>query len=373
MSEIDPAAPIQQPVPPHEGEAFNDSDQFQAETDHLAEGRAALDKIEAAVPELLEGRVPKALEERVFAAGFTEYAVGFNQSDGITDIEEATELLEEDGGIELQIYNLDQRFLLHDKEDPIFMYPLGYYGPRIGRFVYAIPTNIDSGEKPRNVAAQANEAFTDNVPGDLFVESEDGETVVNSKYCAGFIDAEQNFHPNAEFMKDKVEPAEIGDIALDGEVELIAAKLATPTESDETRLGNKIEAVRGFLEQEGLDIDTQTSKFEEQVRQRVDEIWNHALSEGRHQLTETEVGEIRTMRQLVEEQRAFVKHFHTEEDAENLAASENNDVSEKNAQAQVDRLFALSKDRKLTDAEKFAYRKAKQYLANKGEKLAADA
>lgn len=162
--------------------------------------REAKETLMGSNSELFEGRVPAHIESIIKAAGFEQYAVGFNQSEGVQTITEATDLLKRNQGIELGIYNPDQRFLLHDATTPSEDYPLGYFGPRMGRFVYAIPVDASAAYKPKD---EANDLYSEHIPKDLYVENEQGELVANVKYCAGFIDSDQVFRTNPNFMKDK--------------------------------------------------------------------------------------------------------------------------------------------------------------------------
>lgn len=160
----------------------------------------AKEKLQASNPELFKGRISEEFEAKLREAGYNAYAIGFNQHDAITDIEDAKKYLEESGGIELGMYNPDQRFLLHDKGHPMEDYPMGYYSPKMGRFVYAFPVEQGIDSAPHNaVAAQ------DGIPGDTFVKNTRGDMVANAKYCVGFIDGNQVFHPNEAFLsKDKI-------------------------------------------------------------------------------------------------------------------------------------------------------------------------
>lgn len=157
--------------------------------------KEAKTKLQESNPELFEGRVGKELESVLHEAGYDTYAVGFNQHDAITDWSEAIEYLKETGGVELGIYNPDERFLLHDKEHPMDDYPMGYYSAQVGRFVYAFPVENTAEDAPRNAVA-----LNRGIPKDTFIDNAEGEQVANARYCVGFIDGDQIFHPYEGFM-----------------------------------------------------------------------------------------------------------------------------------------------------------------------------
>ncbi|HEX8183022.1 MAG TPA: hypothetical protein VF575_05480 [Candidatus Saccharimonadales bacterium] len=324
---------------------------------------AAFTKLEQTNPELMEGKVAQQFAEKLKLAGYDRYAVGFNQSDAIQTIDEAEELLDEQGGVALGMYNIYQRFLIHDQESPMPEYTLGYYGPRAGRFVYVFPVDNKSSQPARVEASHASEIDNEHLPADMFLEGPDEEPVVNSKYCVGFIDGEQNFHPNEDFMED-AEGNEVGRLLLSsgiGETALGGEGLATPSEED--NMAETVDAAAQVVEVNGTDIDSQSQKFEGTVKERVHSIWTAAMSEGRHQLTSQELSEIKNLSELVTQQRKFTERF--KQSQENSVESDAS-ASAQNAQRLVDRYAAIAQDRGLNAAEKLAYRKAKLFLHERG-------
>lgn len=168
--------------------------------------KEAKQKLMESVPELFEGKVPPELESLIIAAGYDEYAVAFNQHDAIDTLYAANSYLNEQGGVELLGYNIDQRFIIHDSSAPVESYPLGYYGQKAGRFVYALP--VDSSKASGSPRQEVSLPGAESIPTDVFVTNTNGEEVVNKKYCAGFIDSDQVFHANPLFMKSKAELAQ---------------------------------------------------------------------------------------------------------------------------------------------------------------------
>lgn len=168
--------------------------------------KEAKQKLQDTHPELFEGRVAPEFEAILKEAGYDSYAVGFNQHDAIADWEEATQYMEENGGVEMVGYGPNQRFLIHDSESPSENYPMGYYSARVGRFVYAFPVENGADSAPRVAASVA-----EGIPGDTFIPNAEGEEVANIKYCVGFIDGDQVFNLNEKFMSKVEESGEIMD------------------------------------------------------------------------------------------------------------------------------------------------------------------
>lgn len=373
MAEFAPLQPQEAPIMPPLAPEGNDEAAHKAwiEAGERYE-RESLDKLVSAHPELAEGGLTQDLEDKIFAAGYSEFAVGFNQSNAVSTPQEAAELLDEQGGIELGMYNLDQRFLIHDKQNPSHMYPMGYYGARMGRFVYAFPIRGETAETPAGEASRTGDGNTEHVPEDLYIQSPDGETVVNAKYCAGFIDDQQVFYPNVAFMAE-TEPAEGSQPEVQMDEKLAAAEdlggvalaneVSVPNIADveANRTTENIEVVRDYLEREGLDIGVQTEKFEADVKTFVNQIWEKAIAEGRTKLTDNEMASIRLASEAVQKQRNFVDAYKDNESQRTEV--ESRATAEQNAQQVVDKLFQASSKRPLTQQERYVYRKAKRFLA----------
>jgi hypothetical protein len=351
--------------PPHDLEGDSDihPDEIRARQEWVDSEQKfydeALNTLEKSHAWLFEGRIPEEFEKKLQQAGYKDYAVGFNQSEAIDTVEEAEELLTEYGGIELGIYNLGQRFLVHDQESPMPLYPMGYDGPKFGRFVYAFPTDGKSGEPARVEVSNSNGLVDDHLPHDMFVEvvDEEGEAelVVNAKYCVGFIDGEQTFHLNEDFMEedDELEQPvrDVGNAAMQGTVELRQAEV--------------VDTVAGYLEREGLDIDVQTQKFEDAVTQRVQVIWDNALAEGRRQLNSEETEEIRRMNELVVGHREFVGRFKQAQEAKPESQEQEPvtiEMIEENALNLIARYTQIAEKRPLTEGEDNALLKAQLFV-----------
>lgn len=99
---------------------------------------------------------------------------------------------------------------------------MGYYTSKIGRFVYAFPVASTSSEAPRTAAS-----LEQDIPEDAIIEYEDGERVANEKYCAGFIDGNQVFHRNADFMKEEPQTNEAFEADVQARVREIRQTAAT--------------------------------------------------------------------------------------------------------------------------------------------------
>jgi hypothetical protein len=151
--------------------------------------------LETTAPELLEGRLPKELADRIGS----EYAIGLRQL-GSYEAEDAQEELDDDGGVDVSNLGLVQSFNVIKKNDDDLttkgIVIKGYYGAHAGgKFVIAVPM-AEGITDP----TQAYDSIPDMQRG---LESSDNSdfSAVNPKYVAGFIDGEGIFHPNENFMQ----------------------------------------------------------------------------------------------------------------------------------------------------------------------------
>ena len=148
---------------------------------------------------LLEGKLPAGQAEKL---GSQKYVLGVNQSQ-VFFIEDAKDYLEEDSGIGLGMYGLDQRFLLVDENSTVVdseyterVMVGGYYqNSNIGRFIIAIP--MDRREQYGTPLDAISEA--DAIEDFIQPTSEDGGRSVSPKYIAGFIDSAGVYHENGNF------------------------------------------------------------------------------------------------------------------------------------------------------------------------------
>lgn len=183
----------------------------QERMDRINESARVTEKIKGQAPELLEGRLPAELENRLEGKS---YAIGVNTS-GPDTLDEAISYIEENNGIALVNYNLHQRFLITDSQTDqgysAGAVSEGYYGHDRGRNIIAIPvdsTKLDADiadMNPRQLAEAAEIYQT--VPADFFVEApptaRGSDRAVNPKYIAGFIDGDSVWHENPSFMTDE--------------------------------------------------------------------------------------------------------------------------------------------------------------------------
>lgn len=150
--------------------------------------------LETSAPELLEGRLPKELADRIGS----EYVIGLRQL-GSYEADEAQEKLDADGGVDVSNLSLTQSFnVIKDTDDDWTTKGTvvrGYYGVRGGgKFVIAVPMHDASNP------STAYESVPD-MQQELRTSSDPNHRAVNPKYVAGFIDGEGVFHPNENFMR----------------------------------------------------------------------------------------------------------------------------------------------------------------------------
>lgn len=171
--------------------------------------------IEKSAPELLRGALPPDQEQLL---ANREYILGVNQS-GAATVKEALEYVNESQGIDLGMYNLQQRFKFLDREttqhspnDTAATLAHGYYGNSdIFRYVIAVPMDeYYKTEKHSTADTDAVNALDDEkLPPDFLTFDasrvagmEHGDSV-SPKYIAGFIDGDGNYHANKNFTKSE--------------------------------------------------------------------------------------------------------------------------------------------------------------------------
>lgn len=171
----------------------------------------ATEALRATAPELLEGYLPKELQERFLGVmgPDKDYAVGVNQSRGMEDKNSAEELLAGRGGISMNgdDTSFGRRFVIFDAdsaEQGSDQWLAGYYGPATwGRLVTVFPVDKSDDYPP---SAQVNELEDEALPQDFLTiyRNANGaaDLSVSAKYVAGFID-DQGFHPNASFLTEE--------------------------------------------------------------------------------------------------------------------------------------------------------------------------
>ena len=150
--------------------------------------------LETSAPELLGGRLPKELADRIGS----EYVIGLRQL-GSYEADEAQEKLDADGGVDVSNLSLTQSFnVIKDTDDDWTTRGTvvrGYYGVRGGgKFVIAVPMREETNP------SIAYESVPD-MQEELRTSSDPNHRAVNPKYVAGFIDGEGVFHPNENFMR----------------------------------------------------------------------------------------------------------------------------------------------------------------------------
>jgi len=177
--------------------------------------------LEISAPELLSGRLPKELADRIGS----EYAIGLRQL-GSYEATEAQGQLDADGGVDVSNLGLVQSFNVikpsDDADTTKGTVIKGYYGAHAGgKFVIAVPM-VEGITDP----TQAYDSTPDMQKG---LESSDNPdfSAVNPKYVAGFIDGEGVFHPNQNFMKSS-EP-KLSSESLDSQPQQVEA--AEPKEA----------------------------------------------------------------------------------------------------------------------------------------------
>lgn len=297
-------------LPDEQREYYQDQ---RREANFVKDARATLMETQ---PELFDGKVPADAEEKIRQAGYEGYAVGFTQIDAIADVEQATQYLDEHSGVAMAGYGLHQRFLVHDSSQPMEDYPLGYYTPRAGRFVYAFPVSTTETNSPRD-AAIVGEA----IPDDMYVTGEDGNEYVNAKYCVGFIDGNQIFHQNPGFMetqrdKDGLDAYERGvrekvrSIHAEAEAsgreltdaEVMSIRGLSLAVKARRERGSHDEQLKTFMEDEAIDPETARLRYETQVQEFVRGLHKKAADEGR-ELTDGEKQQISNAAQTVQDLR----------------------------------------------------------------------
>lgn len=165
----------------------------QAEQVHELEARVEAN-LETSAPELLEGRLPKELADRIGS----EYVIGLRQL-GSDEAGEAQEKLVADGGVDVANLSLTQSFNVIKESDDDWTTKgtviRGYYGVQGGgKFVIAVP--LHGADNPTT----AYETVPD-MQQELRTSSDPNHRAVNPKYVAGFIDGEGVFHSNENFMR----------------------------------------------------------------------------------------------------------------------------------------------------------------------------
>jgi len=196
---------------PHNDGAWQQQNNLE---DHQAAVARVEQALQASAPELLDARLPRDLEDRLLGAtvpdGFTAYALGIHQAGAYT-IEQATE---ESAAtpVTLNGQSISAHFVLVSPEDGQDMIrkvvTQGHYGLAFGKYVYAFPVEqheVDEhgGIARRPVAMSTYSEGDPRSPTDLLVTGNEKE-YVNPKYCAGFIDADGQFHENTSFMLSPV-------------------------------------------------------------------------------------------------------------------------------------------------------------------------
>jgi SAM-dependent methyltransferase len=187
--------------------------------EHIAQQEKTVEQnLETSAPELLEGKLPKELADRIGS----EYVIGLRQL-GSYEADEAQEKLDADGGVDVSNLSLTQSFIVIKDSDDDWTTKgtviRGYYGVRGGgKFVIAVPLH----------GADSPTAAYESVPDmqqELRSSSDPDHRAVNPKYVAGFIDGDGTFHPNENFMRS-------GEAKLGGETAATPqAETITPTES----------------------------------------------------------------------------------------------------------------------------------------------
>jgi hypothetical protein len=151
--------------------------------------------LELTAPELLEGRLPNELADRIGS----EYVIGLRQLES-EDVGEAQEQLDDDGGVNVSNLGLVQSFNVLKPNDYSWTIKgtviSGYYGATGGgKFVIAVPM-----AEGINSPSEAYDTLPD-MQQELLSSSNPDHRAVNPKYVAGFIDAEGVFHANKNFMR----------------------------------------------------------------------------------------------------------------------------------------------------------------------------
>lgn len=168
--------------------------------------------LEASVPELLKGRLPQNLEDKLLSAiapsGFTAYAIGVHQAGACTAKQAVAESAETP--ITLGGGSIGSHFRIVDPMDAPDLtrgnVVYGKYGDdRLGKYVYAFPVKQSDVDKYGGLVripagAPAYPEGDPASPSDLITQAGDHADVVNPKYCAGFIDEDGRFHENTDFM-----------------------------------------------------------------------------------------------------------------------------------------------------------------------------
>lgn len=181
----------------------NEVQQIEGRKDTKIEYSKTLERIKKTAPSLLEGKLPIVQLEKMQSE---RYVLGLNQS-ATMSLDDAIAEVQDNNGISLGIYNLNQRFLFVDegstKDHPADTEKTvvgGYYGaPSIGKFVIAIPMGRFAEHKPDYSSEEASFAYHAIEDFTVPTEFHEGESV-NPKYIAGYIDDKGEYHANTNFM-----------------------------------------------------------------------------------------------------------------------------------------------------------------------------
>lgn len=191
--------------------------------------------LEASAPELLAGRLPKELADRIGS----EYVIGLRQL-GSDEAGEAQEKLTADGGVDVANLSLTQSFNVIKETDDDWTTKgtviRGYYGVQGGgKFVIAVP--LHGADSPTT----AYESVPD-MQQELQTSSDPNHRAVNPKYVAGFIDGEGVFHPNENFMRSN--EAKLSGESAPSSPSLEAAELQESANPYERLTPEQLTAVR---------------------------------------------------------------------------------------------------------------------------------
>jgi len=166
---------------------------------------------------LRKGTLPPDQIARLTEAGITDYVLGTNQSQVLSDKE-----LEGFNGINVRPDDPENRFLIFNKDssqDDIAAALAGYYSNRWGvegyKFVGLFPISDKTREK-HGIETDGSPTLAGRLawynyaefgnPPDMYIElPEDerrlaGDYLLSPRYIAGFIDLDNIYHPNPDFM-----------------------------------------------------------------------------------------------------------------------------------------------------------------------------
>ncbi len=184
----------------------------------VALGESAIQlRSEIALSHMKEGKLPPSQGEMLARAGYDDYVIGIHQN-GTSNGPEAVEKVGKNNGLPIGRQEIGKRFLFYDKayvqewdasEQAATDIREGYWRSEGNyRFIVAFPIHPKTRAERGVDTAQtfmSDYARTGLQPSDFFVATPEPAGTqesegINQRYVAGYVDEEQLYHPNPNFM-----------------------------------------------------------------------------------------------------------------------------------------------------------------------------